>query len=340
LTRTGHPDSSHPNFAQEVKIDDKRYAMKVLITGITGMIGAHVAEATRLRGYETYGLARFSAASRLAALPDPRIFRCDILDRDMLENVYEQVKPDLVFHLAAQAYNGTSWEMEETTHRANYLGTLNILKATRKYAPQAKLLLACSSASYGNVTSRDIPLKEECPLKPITPYGVSKAATEALGYQYFSNYNMQIYLPRLFIHVGAGHPPATAIQNFARQLALIAKGKIEPVIKVGNLETARDFVDVRDGVRALMILLDKGQAGVPINICTGKALKISEILKMLIEISKLKVEIVTDKALFRLSDEPLLIGDNTRMKTLGWTPQYSMTETLSAVYQDWLSRIS
>ncbi len=313
--------------------------MNVLITGITGMIGTHVANATRLRGYETYGLARFSAASRLAAQPDPNIFRCDILDRDMIENVYEKVRPDLVFHLAAQAYNGNSWDMEETTHRANYFGTLNILRATRKYTPNAKLLLACSSASYGDFTVHDVPLREERQLKPITPYGVSKAATEALGYQYFVNYKMLVYLPRLFIHVGTGHPPATAIQNFARQLALIAKGKIEPVIRVGNLETARDFVDVRDGVEALMILLDKGQAGKPVNICSGTTFKISEILNMLIDISKLKVKVVTDSKLFRPSDEPLLLGDNTQIKALGWKPQYSMMETLTAVYQDWLSRI-
>lgn len=313
--------------------------MKVLITGITGMIGTHVANSMRARGHDTYGLARFSAASRLAAQPDPAVFRCDILDRDALESVFEKVKPDLIFHLAAQAYNGNSWEMEETTHHANYMGTVNVLKASRKFTPKAKLVLACSSASYGDIKPEDTPLKEERLLKPITPYGVSKAGTEALGYQYFANYGMPIYLPRLFIHVGTGHPPATAIQNFARQLALISKGKIEPVMKVGNLDTARDFVDVRDGVEALMMLIDKGQPGKPINICSNNALKISQILTMLIEISSLKVEVITDKALFRPSDEPLLLGDNSQIKALGWEPRYSMKETLTAVYQDWISRI-
>jgi len=206
-------------------------------------------------------------------------------------------------------------------------------------APQAKVLLACSSAGYGDVTPADNPLHEARPLKPITPYGVSKAATEALGYQYFANYHLAVALPRLFIHVGTGHPPATAIQNFARQLALIRKGKLEPMIKVGRLDTARDFIDVRDGVAAMMLMIEKGCFGQPTNVCTGQAHKISDILELLLDISKLDVKVVADPALMRPSDEPLLLGDNSRIRALGWQQQYSMRTTLEAVYEDWLQRI-
>jgi GDP-4-dehydro-6-deoxy-D-mannose reductase len=313
--------------------------MRTLITGVTGMIGSHFAAATRERGWPTFGLARNSASSRLAARPAPNIFRCDILDRDALEEVFLRVKPELVIHMAAQAFNGTSWQMEETTHHANYLGTYHVLRACRKLAPKARVLLAGSSASYGDVKPEDNPLRENRPLRPITPYGVSKVATECLGFQHFLNYGMSVCLPRLFIHVGTGHPPATAIQNFARQLALVKKGQQEPALKVGALDTARDFIDVRDGVAGMMLMVDKEVYGQPVNICTGGAHKISEILDLLLEISGLKVNVSTDPALLRPSDEPLLLGDNSRIRGLGWRQQYSMRATLEAVYQDWLERI-
>ena len=313
--------------------------MKVFITGITGMIGSEVARLSRSQGHETFGIARSSATSRLVVVDDESVLRCDILDRDALERVIARIKPDLVVHMAAQAYNGISWDMEDLTHLTNYTGTLNVLRACKLHVPEAGILLACSSAAYGDVKPEETPLIEERLLKPITPYGVSKAASEALGFQYWRNFGIKVFLPRLFIHVGTGHPPATAIQNFARQLALISRGLLPPVVRVGNLSTARDFVDVRDGARALMLLADIGTPGEPINICTGQAYSIADLLQMLIEASGLAVEVLADPKLMRPSDEPLLLGDNSKLKKLGWKPQYTMKETLATVYQDWLSRI-
>jgi len=313
--------------------------MRVFITGITGMIGSHFAKATRAKGWETWGGARNSASSRLAAIPDPSVLRCDILDYHELEAIFHRLKPDIVIHMAAQAFNGASWNCEDITHLTNYQGTVNVLRCCRKIVPQARVLLACSSAGYGNIKPEDCPLQEERLLQPFSPYGVSKVAVECLGFQYHANYGMAVYLPRLFIHVGTGHPPATAIQNFARQLALIAKDKAPPVIKVGTLETARDFIDVRDGVAGMMLLLESGPPGRPINICTGKAFKIAEILRMLIDISKLKVRVESDPGLHRPSDEPLLLGDNSKLQALGWKQQYTILQTLTAVYEDWLNRI-
>lgn len=312
--------------------------MRTLITGVTGMIGTHLANRLASDGWETYGLARSSAASRLEGHSQHNLFRCDILDRDALESIVRKVDPELIVHLAAQAFNGASWEMEETTHYANYLGTVNVLRACRRFAPSARILLACSSAEYGDVAPEDIPLKETRMLRPITPYGVSKAATEALGYQYFANYSMEVYLPRLFIHVGTGHPPATAIQNFARQLALIKNGKREPRMYVGDLSTARDFVDVRDGVEAIGLILENGTPGDPVNVCTGRAFKISEVLDILLELSGVEVELVQDPSLLRPSDEPMLLGDNSKLRSLGWQPAYTMRDTLEAVYRDWIDR--
>jgi GDP-4-dehydro-6-deoxy-D-mannose reductase len=312
--------------------------MNVLITGITGMVGSHFANAARARGWNTWGVARFSAASRQAAIDDPSVLRCDITDHRNLAAVFKRVQPDLVIHMAAQAFNGLSWTMENYTYQANVSGTLHVLQCALEFAPKARVLIACSSAEYGDVTPADCPLMEDRPLRPITPYGVTKVATELLGYQYFKNHGLQVFLPRMFIHVGTSHPPATAIQNFARQLALIAKGRLEPVLRVGNLNSARDFIDVRDGVAAMMRLLDQGQPGVPVNICTGKAHSIRDTLNLLIKASGLTVEVRTDPGLLRPTDEPLLLGDNARLRALGWEQNHTYDQTLAAVYADWLAR--
>lgn len=313
--------------------------MRVLVTGVTGMVGSHFAESYRKEGHEVYGIARNSAASRIAAVQDNSIFRCDILERDALMRVMKKVKPDVIIHMAAQAFNGESWNSEYVTHNANYIGSLNVLYCAKELDYDVKVLLACSSAEYGNITPEDCPLVENRLLTPHTPYGVSKAGTEMLGNQYFLNFGLKVYLPRMFIHVGTGHPPATAIQNFARQLALIKKGILEPEIHVGNLTSARDFIDVRDGVSAMRILLEKGNPGEPVNICTGKAYKIQEILDMLIEISGTNAKVISDPALMRVADEPLLLGDDTKIKALGFVPKYTMMDTLRDVFTDWTGRI-
>jgi GDP-4-dehydro-6-deoxy-D-mannose reductase len=304
------------------------------------MIGTHVARATRDAGWETFGIARNSASSRMAPVEMQGVIRCDVLDYFAMEEVFRSIRPDVVFHMAAQAFNGSSWQMESTTHLANYIGTGNVLRCCRTAVPEARVVLACSSAEYGDVKPEDCPLKEERPLRPISPYGVSKVATESLGYQYFHNYGLKVYLPRLFIHVGTGHPPATAIQNFARQIAMIAQGRMEPVVRVGNLNSARDFVDVRDGVRALLLLLEKGTPGQPVNICNGDAVSIRDVLTMLIEIAGVNASVEVDERNLRPSDEPLLLGDNSRLIRLGWSRKYAIRETLQAVYADWVKRIN
>lgn len=315
----------------------------VLITGITGMVGSHFANIYEQDGYDVVGIARNSAASRNAAIQDPRVIRCDILERDFLMKIFVKWQPDIVIHMAAQAFNGASWDCEYTTLQTNITGTLNVLYCAKYLFDEGKkikVLLACSSAEYGNITPDECPLTEDCVLKPHSPYGVSKVAVEMYGKQYFVNYGMEIFLPRMFIHVGTGHPPATAIQNFARQIALVKKGLIKDnTINVGNLNSARDFIDVRDGVRAMKLLIEKGEPGIPINICVGKAYKISDVLVMLIEISETKVNIVQDNNLFRVGDEPLLLGDNKRIKELGFVPEYTLYQTLTAVFNDWMGRI-
>ena len=313
--------------------------MRILVLGGTGMVGSQFMRTYIDEGHEVWGVARNSSSSRMHALQDDHMIRSDILDKDALVDIMDRIKPDVVIHMAAQAFNGDSWKVEYLTHETNYMGTLNVLQSVRRTVPEAKVLLACSSAEYGNIKESDCPLIEERLLTPHTPYGVSKAGTENLGRQYALNYGMKIYLPRMFIHVGTGHPPATAIQNFARQLALIKHGKIKNEIHVGNLSTYRDYIDVRDGVDAMRLLLEKGNPGEPYNICNNKAYQIREILDMLIDISGTDTKVVTDEALFRVADEPLLLGDNSKIVALGYERKYSMRQTLEDVFADWESRI-
>lgn len=313
--------------------------MKILVTGITGMVGGEFARAYKERGDEVLGIARSSAPSRMYEDSRSDVIRCDIIDRDQVENVIRDVQPDLVIHMAAQAFNGLSWQCEELTHLTNYNGSLNLIRAVHKIKPSTKMLLACTSAEYGLFKPEECPLKEDRNLRPLTPYGASKVGMEMIAYQYIANYGMKIFLPRMFIHVGTGHPPATAIQNFARQLAMIKKGLIASEVHVGNLNTSRDFIDVRDGVRGMMMLADSDMVGILVNICTGNTYKIIDILHKLIEIAGVKVDVIRDEKFVRISDEPTLVGDNSRLKSLGWGQKYKIEETLRAVFEDWMKRV-
>lgn len=314
--------------------------MKVLITGITGMIGSEFMKQYEALGYDVYGLSRNTSSGRIHDVVQSKRFKTDILDEQSLKMILNTVKPDIVIHMAAQAFNGDSWNLENYTHLVNYQGTLNILRTVRDVTPDSKILLACSSAEYG-LTDSDLPINEDRLLKPVTPYGVSKVATECLGYQYYKNYNLKVYLPRLFIHLGTGHPPATAVQNFAKQIAMIIKGKMSKTIKVGNLESSRDFIDVRDGVAAMILLLEKGNPGQPVNICSGTEWKIADVLNKFIEMSGMKDEIIVnhDKDLVRKSDEAHLRGDNSKIRSLGWKQKYSIDTTLKGILDDWLERV-
>lgn len=316
--------------------------MRVLITGITGMIGKHLANLLMEEKCEVAGISRATSAARYVREHSSyRHYAGDILDIRFLERVWKDWKPELVYHLAAQAYNGESWEAEDTTYALNITGSRNVLNACRWFSPEARIIPACSSAEYGFVPDHMIPIREDVtPLKPITPYGVSKACLEMMSRQYHLNYGMDIVMPRLFIHVGPNHPPVTALQNFAMQLAAVHLGRQEPIMKVGNLDTSRDFVDVRDGARALWLLGQKGKSGEVYNQCTGKAWGMRESLDILMRISGVNVEVRQDKQLFRLSDEKVLLGDSSKLQALGWRCEIPFEKTLEDIYRNWLERLS
>ena len=316
--------------------------MRVLITGITGMIGSHLAKLYLDQGFPLAGISRSTAQSRHQAERFPWChYYGDIMDRKFIERVLCEFRPDIIFHLAAQAYNGQSWESEETTYYYNINGSHNLFTAAQQFTPQVIIVPACSSAQYGIVPSNMHPINEDTtPLKPITPYGVSKATMEMIANQFAQNYRMKVIIPRLFIHVGPDHPPATALQSFAMQLAAIKLGIQSAEIKVGNLESSRDFVDVRDGVRALQMIGHSKYSGQIFNICSGSAWSIKDCLNMLIDIAGVKVDVVHDSLRLRPSDEPILIGDPKKIMNLGWKPEIPFHVTLKDIFENWIDRLS
>ncbi|WP_282776957.1 GDP-mannose 4,6-dehydratase [Phaeodactylibacter xiamenensis] len=315
---------------------------KILITGITGMIGKHLAKVYHAKGYEVAGISRATSASRYSLeKPFYKHYQGDIMDVKFLKQVWKEWEPDVVFHLAAQAYNGESWKAEDTTYQLNIQGSRNVFETCLEYSPNARVIPACSSAEYGFVPEELIPIQEDTtPLQPITPYGVSKASMEMMARQFHLNYKLDVVLPRLFIHVGPDHPPVTALQNFSRQLASIKLGLQPPVMYVGNLSSSRDFVDVRDGAEALFVLAEKGESGAVYNLCSGKAWTMQESLDMLINISGTNTKVETDPKLFRPSDEKILLGDPSKLKALGWSASTPFQKTLEDIFQNWVERLS
>ena len=317
--------------------------MRVLITGITGLVGSHLADYLLALGdIEVVGFKRWrSPDDNIRHLDDRvRMLEGDIEDAFSMANAIETSKPDRIFHLAAQSYPGESWGAPATTIRANVLGTLNVLEAARRFVPDARIHLAGSAAAYGLVPAAEMPIKEDRPLHPLSPYGVSKAATEMLGYQALHAYGQQIYLTRSFIHIGPRQGVRPAAQTFARQIAEAEAGKRPPVVEVGNLTVRRDFLDVADAVRGLWALIEHGMVGEVYNLCSGNAPKIGDLLDIYLGLAAIPVEVREDPARLRPADEAILVGDYSKLQAAtGWQPQVSLEESARRILDHWRKQV-
>ena len=316
--------------------------MKILITGITGFAGSHLAELGLAKNAEVYGIKRWrSRMDNIKHLTDKvRLLECDITDYVSIYNVLEAVKPDYIFHLAAQSFVPTSWNAPAETIRVNMIGNLNIFEAVRKLKIPSRIQIACSSEEYGHVLPDEVPIKETNPLRPLSPYAVSKVGQDMLGYQYHMSYNIFAVRTRGFNHTGPRRGDVFVSSNFAKQIVEIEKGLKPPVIYVGNLEAKRDFTDVRDMVRGYWLSLEKGQPGEVYNICSGSAVTIREMLDMLLSFSKVKVEIKEDPARMRPSDVQILLGDNSKFRAAtGWKPEIPLKKTLLDLIDYWRETI-
>ncbi len=318
--------------------------MKVLITGITGFAGSHLADfiLKEKSNVEIYGIIRWR--SRIDNIIHIKrylkLYEADLRDISSVISILECIKPDYIFHLAAQSFVPTSWIAPSETITTNILGQLNIFEAVRHLKLDPRIHLACSSEEYGLVYPDELPIKETNPLRPLSPYAVSKVGQDMLGYQYFKSYGMKIIRTRGFNHTGPRRGEVFVTSNFAKQIAEIELKRREPVIFVGNLESQRDFTDVRDMVRGYWLSIEKGQPGEVYNISSGKSYSIHQILHYLLEYTDVKVEIKVDPLRLRPSDVPILIGDNSKfVNATGWHPTIDIRQTLQDLLDYWRNKI-
>jgi GDP-4-dehydro-6-deoxy-D-mannose reductase len=317
--------------------------MKVLITGITGFVGSHLAEfLLQKEDVEVFGIVRWRSQKDniVHILDQVALTECDIRDASSVRKCIEEIKPDKIFHLAAQSFVPTSWHAPSETLTTNIIGTINILEAIKEFKINPWVQIAGSSEEYGKVLKDELPIKETNPLRPLSPYGVSKVTQDLLGYQYYMSYNLNIVRTRGFNHTGPRRGDVFVSSNFAKQIARIEKGLQEPVIYVGNLEAKRDFTDVRDMVRAYWLALEKGKPGEVYNICSGKVYSIKEVLDILLSLSKVNVEIKEDPERMRPSDVPVLHGDYSKFhKDTGWEPIIPFEQTLMDLLNYWREKV-
>lgn len=318
--------------------------MKVLITGITGFAGSHLAEfiLKEKPGTEIYGIIRWR--SRTENIVHIRkyltLYEADMRDLSSMMHLIETIKPDYIFHLAAQSFVPTSWIAPADTLSTNINGQLNIFEALRYLKLDCRIQLACSSEEYGMVYPNELPIKETNPLRPLSPYAISKVAQDYLGYQYFMSYGMKIIRTRGFNHTGPRRGDVFVTSNFAKQIAEIEIGLKEPIIYVGNLEAKRDYTDVRDMVKAYWLALEKGEPGEVYNISSGKSYSIKQVLDMLLQLTNTKIETKVDPNRLRPSDVPILLGDNTKFRNkTGWEPSIPFEQTLIDLLNYWRNKI-
>lgn len=317
--------------------------MKVLITGITGFVGSHLADYLLSRGnIEIYGIERWrSKTENIEHIKDKiELIECDIRDASSVNKVILRVMPEKIFHLAAQSFVLTSWHAPAETLSTNIIGELNLFEGVRNSNINPWIHIAGSSEEYGLVNADELPVKESNLLRPLSPYAVSKVGQDMLAYQYYQSYKLKVIITRGFNHTGPRRGEVFVCSNFAKQIAEIEKNKTEPIIYVGNLEAKRDFTDVRDMVKAYWLATEKCEPGEVYNICSGKAWSISEIMDKLLKLSKVKVKIKQDPTRLRPSDVPMLVGDNNKFcKQTGWKPEIPFEKTLEDLLNYWRERV-
>jgi len=318
--------------------------MKALITGISGFAGSHLAEYLLDRkDIQVAGTVKWrSKLDNITHLLDRiPLYECDIRDAFAVKTVLTEFRPDYIFHLAAQSYVPFSWRAPSETLSTNIIGELNIFEIVRELKLNCRIQIAGSSEEYGLVKPDETPIKEENQLRPLSPYGVSKVAQDLLGYQYHKSYGLYIVRTRAFNHTGPRRGEVFVSSQFARQIVEIEKGRRPPVIKVGNLDSVRDFLDVRDVVRAYFLSLEKGKAGEVYNIASGQGIKIRDLLDRLLKLSNVKIRVEVDPARLRPSDVELLVGSSDKFRqATGWKPEIPFDKTLQDLIAYWRDRMA
>jgi GDP-4-dehydro-6-deoxy-D-mannose reductase len=307
--------------------------MRAIVTGGTGFLGSYMCRDLVASGTEV--TATYYPTSDVASGPLPRSVHAeplDVRDHAAVASVLRRVEPDVVYHFAGQAFVIPSWEDPVGTFSTNTMGTLNLLEVIRRHLPNTRLAFAGSGTEYGAPDL--IPTPEDSALRPTSPYASSKAAADLLCYQYFQSFGIRVFRYRIFGTTGVGKR-GDSVNDFASQVARLERLSGPRRMKVGNLDTARDVSDVRDAVRAMRTVVEKGQPGDAYNIGSGTPRKVSETLRTLLLLARVPIETETESARVRLVDEPIHLADITRLRSLGWEPQIAFETTLHDVLDSW-----
>jgi len=313
--------------------------MRALITGIGGFVGRHLLQHLQSQGDEVCGIGR---PIDCVGLPDSvRIFLADLSEREAINKVINDTRPDAVYHLAAQSSTGDSLVDPWATIGNNLLGQLNLLEALRTQTNSPRVLVVGSSDEYGHVKPEDVPTNEDVPLRPTTPYAVSKVGQDVMGYQYFAQHKLGVVRVRPFNHTGPGQDARFVIPSFAKQLAELEVGEREPVLRVGNLDVQRDFCDARDMVRAYRLALLAGAPGDVYNLGRGQSVRIADVVDELTGLCRLPVRVTVDHALLRPAEVPRQEADTRKFTALtGWQPFIPWHTTLLDTLNYWREAVS
>ncbi len=309
--------------------------MRVLITGAGGFVGNHLAAhlGQAQPNARLFGTTLFESEAVHPAISDNRLI--DLKDEAQARDLLADCRPDAVYHLAAQAFVPRSFEAPWETLENNILSQLNIIKACIELKLRPRILIVSSAEIYGAVSADQLPLDEDCAIRPTNPYSVSKVAQDMLGLQYHLSHNLPIMRARPFNHIGPGQNSRFVAPAFAMQIANIEEGQREAVINVGNLTAKRDFTDVRDIVRAYRLIVEKGQPGQAYNVASGAAHSIEKLLNVLLGLSEVEIKVRVDPARLRPVDVPEIRGDSGKLRRdTGWQPSLSFEETLQDVLAD------
>jgi GDP-4-dehydro-6-deoxy-D-mannose reductase len=317
---------------------------RVLVTGITGMVGSHLADylLREQKDCQIYGIKRWrSNMINIEHIQDRiNLIDCDLMDPHSCRDVMESVRPDYIFHLAAQSFVPDSWRNPHVTLIGNITMQLNLFEAVRNADIDPVIQIAGSSEEYGQVSPDELPISEKNPLRPLSPYAVSKVTQDVLGFQYFASFGMKIIRTRAFNHEGPRRGEVFVTSNFAKQVADIEAGHKSPVIHVGNLDAMRDWLDVRDVVRAYWLAVKLCKPGEEYVIASGVSRSIRDMLDFLLTLTDCNIDVQTDPKRFRPSDVVLLHGDSTKFRqATGWQPEISFEEMMSDLLDYWRERV-
>lgn len=314
--------------------------MRAFITGATGFAGSHLVDQLLNEGHEIVALVHgASSHQQLPADPLIQTIPGDLLQLPSLKEIIRSAKPDVIYHLAGQASPAISWQDPAWTMAVNVGGTANVLESALAYG-RPRVVVVTSAEIYGPLATEMLPLTEKIAPKPQHPYGISKQAAGQLVEIYWQRYQLPVIEARPFNHVGPRQTPGFVVPDFASQLAAIKLGMQEPVISVGNLDSRRDFTDVRDVAGAYRALAQRGQAGEAYLICSGKPTPIQAMLDMLVELAGVQVQVFKDPQRQRPSDTPIIYGSFAKIKRdAGWQPQIPLQNSLSDALEDWLERL-